>query len=211
LVSEHPLLVPVIHSVKWRVKDIDHLRHKLVRKTLESRTLGARRPEPITADNLFERIEDLAGVRILHLHTKRMVQIHKALLQVFADQEYVVQGPVANTWDDEYRDYFRGIGLKTQSRPSMYTSVHYMIRQNQKSAIRCELQVRTLVEEVWGEVSHTIDYPDPTESVACKEQLKVLARISSGCIRLVDSIFDSAREHSDFKKRLASRSQRKHR
>jgi ppGpp synthetase/RelA/SpoT-type nucleotidyltranferase len=67
-------------------------------------------------------------------------------------------------------------------------------KTNAASHFKCELQVRTLAEEVWGEVSHTIDYPDPTESVACKEQLKVLARLSSSCIRLVDSIFESEKE-----------------
>src|SRR5206468_9958016 len=90
LVSEHPLLVPVIHSVKWRVKDPTHLRRKLVGKTLKDRQ-RKRPPKPITADNLFKRIEDLAGVRILHLHTRQMETIHACLLRILADQQYVVK------------------------------------------------------------------------------------------------------------------------
>ncbi|SRR6266480_284707 len=207
LISEHPLLAPVIHSVKWRVKNPTHLRRKLIGKALRERQ--RKQPaKPITADNLFQRIEDLAGVRILHLHTRQMGTIHEALLRVLADQQYVVKGPVANTWDDESRRYFKSIGIKTMARESMYTSVHYIVSPNSTSIIRCEIQVRTLSEELWGEVSHKIDYPTPTRSIACKEQLRVLARISSGCTRSVDSIFESERENTAWRQRLRTTKKR---
>jgi hypothetical protein len=48
--------------------------------------------------------------------------------------------------------------------------------------------------------SYTIDYPEKTTSIACKEQLKVLARLTSSCIRLVDPIFESEKEHKSRKK-----------
>ena len=44
-------------------------------------------------------------------------------------------------------------------------------------SICCEIQVRTLFEEIWGEIDHTINYPHSTESIACKEQLKVLTKL----------------------------------
>jgi len=192
--NEYSRLKPLIHSVRWRVKDASHLKHKLIRKTLAPPKPGKPPEEPITAENLLDRVEDLAGVRILHLHTSQFKSINKVLLDALQDQNWLVTGPEANTWDDEYRDFFKKMGVKTISRESLYTSVHYILKTNAASHFKCELQVRTLAEEVWGEVSHTIDYPDPTESVACKEQLKVLARLSSSCIRLVDSIFESEKE-----------------
>ena len=73
----------------------------------------------------------------------------------------------------------------------MYTTVHYDVRANRKSSIRCELQVRSLMDEVWGEVSHRVNYPVESTSRACRDQLKVLARLTTGGSRLVDSIFDS--------------------
>ena len=72
LLAEHPKLRPLIHSVKWRVKDRGHLEHKLIRKTLQPANPDKPVEEPITAENLFDRIEDLAGVRILHLHTSQL-------------------------------------------------------------------------------------------------------------------------------------------
>src|SRR6266487_2637048 len=71
LLAEHPKLRRLIHSVKWRVKDTAHLQQKLIRKTLLPSQAGEPAEKPITAGNLFERVEDLAGVRILHLHTSQ--------------------------------------------------------------------------------------------------------------------------------------------
>jgi hypothetical protein len=45
------------------------------------------------------------------------------------------------------------------------------------------------MEEVWGEVDHSINYPHPAKSVACREQIRALARATSSATRLVDSIF----------------------
>ena len=67
-----------------------------------------------------------------------------------------------------------------------------------------EIQVRTLMEEVWGEVDHTINYPNPIDSLACSEQLKVLARVTSSASRLVDSIFASVDDHQRIAERAVA-------
>ena len=177
-----------VHSTKQRTKDPDHLRSKLVRKLLKSKTS----PEPfdINKDNLFKQINDLAGFRILHLHTRQVKDIHDELFSIFDEQRWIlVEGPVAKTWDDESRGYFRAMGWATEVSECMYTSVHYVVQPNSRSELTCELQVRTLMEEVWGEVDHTINYPVKSPSQSCREQIKVLARLTSSCSRLVDSIF----------------------
>jgi ppGpp synthetase/RelA/SpoT-type nucleotidyltranferase len=126
-----------------------------------------------------------------------MKDINEILLELFDEELYELrEGPVARTWDDESRTYFEEIGITTAASSSLYTSVHYILQPNRKTKYTCEIQVRTLMEEVWGEVSHKINYPTETQSVACQEQLKVLARFTSGCSRLVDSIFKSDEDHS---------------
>ena len=64
-----------------------------------------------------------------------------------------------------------------------------MKHNNEKSDVTCEIQVRTLFEEIWGEIDHTINYPHATNSIACKEQIRVLAKLVSTGTRLADSIF----------------------
>jgi putative GTP pyrophosphokinase len=191
----HGDLKRLIHSIKWRAKDPVHLQDKLVRKAVAAAKAGT--AFDITADNLFDRLPDLAGVRLLHLHMQQIERIHPLLLTIFNEEGYVVSGrPEAKTWDLEYEQMFERLGLQVERNESLYTSVHYVVKQNTPSRRQCELQVRTLAEEVWGETSHTINYPHETDSIACREQLKVLARIVSGCSRLVDSIVTSYADHN---------------
>ena len=52
-IGENPDLIQpqrVVHSVKSRMKDIDRLREKIQRKSLE---------DPITSENIFDRITDI--------------------------------------------------------------------------------------------------------------------------------------------------------
>jgi putative GTP pyrophosphokinase len=188
-------LMLYVHSMKWRLKQPDHIRDKLVRKWVEARQKG--RAFNITQDNLLVKINDLAGFRILHLHTRQFEKINQCLQRIFSEQFYrVIEGPDARTWDDESRAYFSSINTKFVKSDTLYTSVHYVIAPNQKTKFTCEIQVRTLAEELWGEVDHTINYPYPSESLACQEQIKVLARVTSSCSRLVDSIFLSHSDHA---------------
>lgn len=187
----HPGLNPYIHFIKWRVKDEDSLRNKLERKVLEERRKPvAERAPPIDHTDLFERVGDLAGVRILHLHTEQMRDMHGLIMGVLDEHQYTLKSPpVANCWDVEYKKLFGDFGISTTSSESMYTTVHYDIVANQKTKLTCELQVRSLMDEVWSEVSHRVNYPQESPSSSCRDQLKVLARLTTGGTRLVDSIF----------------------
>ncbi len=184
-------LSPYIHFIKYRVKDPDHLRKKIERKALE-RKRNNKKPN-IDKNNLFTEITDLTGVRILHLHTEQIQEINRIILSIVQKNQYIlVEGPTATCWDVEYKNLFEEIGISAHTQESMYISVHYIIKANSENNITAELQVRTLMEEVWGEVSHRVNYPDESTVPACRDQLKVLARFTSGCTRLVDSIFRSS-------------------
>jgi len=196
LFTENNETSKLIHSVKWRVKDPVHLKDKLERKLLECKERNI--TFDITSTNLFEKINDLAGVRILHLHTTQIGEIDGKLKELLDHELYnIVQGPFARTWDDEYRTYFQNIGISTEESKSLYTSVHYVVQPNHRTKYTAEIQVRTLAEELWGEVAHSINYPHPTASLACREQIMVLARITSSCTRLVDSLYKSRAEYQE--------------
>ena len=188
-----PDLKKFIHFIKHRLKDPKHLRAKLRKKALENKKNGGK--PTINEANLFQEIRDLAGVRILHLYTDQIAEMNERILAILKEQKYtIVKGPVANIWDKEAEADFEKLGFETDFSKTMYASVHYDIKLNTTTGVCCELQVRTLADEVWGEVSHIIGYPKPSSSIACREQLKVLARVTSGCTRLVDSIFRSREE-----------------
>ena len=184
-------LRPLVHSMKSRLKDREHLRDKLHRK-ISAEGADFR----VTPENLLEEINDLVGVRVLHLHTRQIASIDPVLKRIFKEQKYdLVEGPFARTWDDESRAFYRECGIEAQESPTMYTSVHYVVGSASRTTVTCEIQVRTLMEEVWGEVDHSVNYPQPSRSRACQEELKVLARVTSSATRLVDAIFAAAEDH----------------
>jgi ppGpp synthetase/RelA/SpoT-type nucleotidyltranferase len=192
--SESEALNALIHSTKYRLKEPEHLREKLARKIKDCKKKGL--PFEINRENLLAKVTDLAGIRILHLYTRQFAAIDEVLREILAEDQYrLVEGPFARTWDDESREYFRSLGVDTQLSPNLYTSVHYVVESASRTKVTCEIQVRTLMEEVWGEVDHSINYPTPHDSLPCREQIKVLARVVSGATRLVDAIFATVDDH----------------
>jgi putative GTP pyrophosphokinase len=182
------ILTPHVHSVRRRAKDPEHLRDKLARKLLKAKAENQR--FDVTAENLFVAINDLAGVRLLHLHTSQFPKIDEVVRELLRSEAYeIVEGPTARVWDDEYKEIFTQYGIETVNNNRLYTSVHYVVSTGGDQRRTAEIQVRTLAEELWGEVDHTINYPKPSDIQSCKEQIKVLARLTSSCTRLVDSIF----------------------
>ena len=188
----HPHLTQspqIVHSVRSRMKDLQHLREKIQRKSSTE--------DPITPENIFDRITDIAGVRVLHLYQAQFAQIHHAINQKLDNKDWILyEEPKAYTWDPESRGFFENQGLNVEVKESLYTSVHYVIKPRENSPVSCEIQVRTLLEEVWGEIDHLVNYPEPTDDVTCREQIGVLARLVGAGSRLADSI---CRVYSDGK------------
>ena len=190
--ENNPALKGIVHSVKSRMKDPEHLKDKIQRK-LKSEKI-------IDENNLFTVVNDLIGVRVLYLYQDQFQLIHNELLKKVDETKdwMFVEAPKAYTWDPETREYFEKLNIHTEVRDTYYTSVHYVIKPNNElSNITCEIQVRTLFEEIWGEIDHTINYPHPTEIIACKEQFRVLAKLVSTGTRLADSIFRTYNDVSE--------------
>ena len=179
--------VPVVHSTKSRIKNLDHLRGKIERKNAQCAASGE---DPITAANVFERITDISGVRVLHLHQAQAAMIHKRIIeQADSGDWYLVEAPKAYTWDPQASEFFKALGLEPLVKESFYTSLHYVVRPRVDAKVACEIQVRTLFEEIWGEVDHSLNYPSPATDLATKELLKVLARLIGSGSQLTDSIY----------------------
>ena len=187
LFRKHPKIsvgpFPVVHSVKSRIKSNDHLLDKIQRKRGEGRK--------ITSANCFSEVTDFAGVRILHLRQDDFGKIKEVIdAKVAAGDWYLVEQPIAYTWDPEYEQFFVDLGCRCERKDSFYTSVHFVVRPRQDSPLCCEIQVRTLFEEIWGEIDHSLNYPHPTTIASCQEQLRVLAKVVGAGSRLVTSIYN---------------------
>lgn len=173
-----------IHSIKSRIKDPDHLLEKIARKQEAGKE--------INESNLWTAVTDLIGVRLLHLHQDQFEEIHRLIMNQIEMKEWrLLEAPKAFSWDPEISARYEALGIKTEIRETYYTSVHYVIApdNNNPTPTCCEIQVRTLFEEAWGEIDHAINYPHPTTLLACREQLRVLSKLVSTGTRLADAIF----------------------
>jgi ppGpp synthetase/RelA/SpoT-type nucleotidyltranferase len=97
----------VVHSVRHRLKDIDHILEKIERKNkADYQKIPEERRGEINKDNFFERVTDLAGVRVLHLHLDQFKTIHDEIMKNVDDEEFVLfEPPKAYTWDPDSKNF----------------------------------------------------------------------------------------------------------
>lgn len=172
---------PLIHTIKYRMKDPTHLEDKITR-------MGDKyEPEK----GLMGNVTDLIGVRILHLYQDDLPIIHKFIMDMVGRKEWrLVEKPVAYSWDPELNTFFKDLSLRVKIKDSHYTSIHYVVAPpNQDTKLACEIQVRTLFEEIWGEIDHAINYPHKTSHIPTQEQIRVLSKLVSTGSRLATSIY----------------------
>lgn len=178
---------PAIYAINSRVKSDEHILRKIKRK--------ADKGINITKQNVFQEITDFCGVRILHMHIGQFETIHKLITKQVKDGDWVFhEHPVANFWDPDLEGFYRDLGLAVDIRETLYTSVHYLVKPRADVHTVCEIQVRNLFEEIWGEVDHFLNYPEVHKSQHCRRQLRVLSKLVCSGSRLVDSIFESANQ-----------------
>ena len=131
-------------------------------------------------------------MRVLHLRQDDFGKIKEVIdVKVSGGDWYLVEQPIAYPWDPEYEQFFVELGCKCERKDSFYTSVHFVVRPRAGSPLSCEIQVRTLFEEIWGEIDHSMNYPEPSPVASRQEQLRVLAKVVGAGSRLVTSIYNS--------------------
>ena len=146
-----------IHSIRCRKKDPYHLIEKIIRKRGVEQS---NKYKGINVDNYREIIRDLIGVRILIFSKEEWVGVFEDILNLFESsidhegQWFIAEAPVAYTRYGD-RDIFTD-KIHVEHSNKGYRSQHYIIFFNQ---YYCEIQVRTLTEEVYGEFDHKVKYP----------------------------------------------------
>ena len=164
--------LPQVHSLKFRVKNPEHLAEKIIRKRIEDRE------REITLENYTATITDLIGVRALHLFKEEWKTIHDFIMETW-DIDGV---PVANIREgdpEQQVEMFTERGCEIKVHPAKYRSVHYRLksRPTRKEFI-AELQVRTIFEEGWSEIDHRIRYPYNLENTVLNQFLTIFNRLA---------------------------------
>lgn len=182
-----------VHSVRWRVKKSGHLMAKIVRKRAEENE----KYSDVTVENYAELITDLIGLRALHLFKSDCFAIDIDLRRELD----VVEGPRAyvRVGDDQLlRQQYEQAGFEVQDHPHGYRSIHYVVTaQPTKRKVAAEIQVRTIFEEGWSEIDHTVRYPNFSDDAQVAYLLKIFNRIAGsadelgGFVKTLKTVLDN--------------------
>lgn len=145
-----------IHTVRYRIKDVDHLLEKIVRKTLEGE-------EDINEENYAEKITDIIGLRVLYVFKSDWKKLHDEIKRKYLDK--FAQTPEIKIKKGDPDEQYRNI-KNVEIKENLYRSIHYTLRHvafdestgNQILAVKVEIQTRSIFEEGWSEINHKLIY-----------------------------------------------------
>ena len=171
-----------IHSIKYRVKDREHLIEKIIRKSAQDPMFI------VTCKNYKKNVKDLIGLRALHLFKEDWVDIHHFL----AENWNFYTTPRANykKGDPEsLLDMYSSLGCELNEHRNGYRSIHYhlLIKPGRQEMV-AEVQVRTLFEEAWSEIDHYFRYNTKREKDMAEPYLGILNNITSNADALASYI-----------------------
>ncbi len=181
-----------VHSLRWRVKDAEHLLDKIVRKA------RAKPEQKITIENYKSEITDLFGVRALHLFKSDWRAIHQLILKTW----HLVENhkPIAYIRDGDEKKSFDENQCSVEIHARDYRSVHYEIQfAPTKEVAIAEIQVRTLFEEGWSEIDHRITYPNNADDPLLSGYLRIFNLLAGASDQMATYIGHLKRELDQLK------------
>jgi putative GTP pyrophosphokinase len=161
-----------VHSVRYRIKDPEHLIEKIIRKVAENPT------RKIDLSNYETEITDLVGVRAIHLFKSSWQAIDQFIRYTWEFKEE----PIAYFRKGDPEDVtstFNSSKFDVKVHKAGYRSLHYVLKTKPtKIEHYVELQVRTLFEEGWSEIDHKVRYPNDTNNDLINNLLMIFNRLA---------------------------------
>jgi putative GTP pyrophosphokinase len=181
-----------VHSVRWRVKDPEHLLEKIIRK----RAAGSKKYLEIELDNYSEVITDLVGVRVLHLFKYEWLDIHSYILNSWKPLENV-KAYIREGDEGEVVESYTKNKCDVELHVSGYRSIHYIIStQPTLRKVISEIQVRTIFEEGWSEIDHKVRYPNFSDNKLISYFLTIFNRLAGSADEMGTFVKDLTAEIS---------------
>lgn len=160
-----------VHTIKYRIKDPEHLIDKIIRKKIEQGKV-------VTKENFLDEFDDFIGFRILHLFKTEWEPIYQTIREKFESKET----PIAyhRVGDDQrFIDRCKEVGLEPKEKKAGYRSIHYIAKIPFFSTqFKCEIQIRTIFEEAWSEIDHLVRYPNNTDNELLNSYLLMFNKLA---------------------------------
>nr|WP_302141806.1 hypothetical protein [uncultured Schaedlerella sp.] len=177
-----------IHSARFRIKKADSLLVKIVKK----KAFLSKEPQDdydlekyrdVNVGNYYKIITDLGGIRILIRYREQWRQVHEWLWERYykGDECYlhnfvkdyrsneggafITERPKVYYRNQQDRMIYEQIGkdiFDFRQSDEGYNSMHYLVNVDGKYI---EIQMRTILDEAWGECTHDIVYKGVSNSL----------------------------------------------
>lgn len=170
-----------IRAIYGRAKHPEHLLEKIIRKKEQEHK---EKYENISVENYRDIITDLIGVRILVLAKEEWKEAFSLIDSLF--DEFFEGTPIAYVCYGD-REIFNQRIIKVDYTNKGYRSQHYVVKFQD---VFCEIQVRTLAEEVYGEFDHRIRYPYRMQNKFLVRYGKIVSKCTAELDELVSSCLD---------------------
>lgn len=180
---------PMIHSVKSRIKEPVRLIEKIIRKT-EDRKKKYGDDFKFNVDNYKNEINDLIGIRVIHIFKDQWQEIHE-----FITKTWKIIEVTANVREGDNTKHFEDLNIEVRSRLSGYRSVHYLVEfYPTNERVIAEIQVRTIFEEGYGEIDHRLRYSHTEIPEILKSNILLFNRIVGSADEMASLINDLSKE-----------------
>lgn len=151
-----------LHTITYRVKEPA----RLIEKIEEQNKQTGVGPGSITKENFQERMGDILGIRLICLRLSD-VETVEAYLALLAEENILkfLRKPIRKRAFVLPANPDEAIPEDLELRYSGYSSIHYQVRLGENSdaddvlkGLQMEFQLRTILEEAWGEIDHKYRY-----------------------------------------------------
>lgn len=166
-----------IYLTKQRIKSVNSLYLKTKRKDYES----------------LDEVTDVAGLRVLCLFEQDILTVHEYLVGILSSGKYrLTEFKIYNWPDDNYIEELQNIVKKLKSivkkhfpkhnfkdptKGSGYKSIHYVATKDISGVpYPIEIQLRTLFQDVWGELEHSLAYKQGNIHPHIKQSFQLLSK-----------------------------------
>ncbi len=186
-----------VHSVRFRIKDTEHLIEKIIRKAVEYEDTDIQ----FSKDTYLVEITDIIGIRALYVFKSDYLPLHKAITSNY--KKIFCEKPQVKLRKGDDEKIYQGLKNVEFQYGVDYRSIHYTIRYTDDDGIMVpiEIQTRSIFEEGWSEINHKLlykkEYFDIAEEALLKKTSSVLSSLAGDCDTLGELMKSIAEREED--------------
>ncbi len=189
--------LPQVHSVRYRLKDIEHLIEKIIRKAVEYEDLNI----VYNVDTYLVEITDIIGIRALYVFKSDYLALHNEIIARY--KKNFCEKPQVKLREGDDKKIYSGLRNVEFQVDSMYRSIHYTIRAAKGEIIvPVEIQTRSIFEEGWSEINHKLLYKNNglniDEEILLKQASSILSSLAGDCDTLAELMTRIVNKEDEF-------------